>query len=449
MLWLAGACSALVSGHPFPRGHLLAGFTAFAHAGDPSVAWHQPVGPAAVYWLITLLVFAVVAALAVLAWRAWRGGSGRRTANPAGLPGMASRHEVKVAAGKRALLKRASNLRPSLDHPQPSDVGFDLGFSRGQACWSSVEDSMILLGPPRSGKGLHTVIDMILDSPGAVVTTSTRPDNLTATLQARSSDGRPVAVFDPQGLAPGVPSATKWSPIRGCENPQTAMIRAKALCADPAQGVEGATFWAQQCYTAVRCLLHAAALGRRPTVELYQWSLSPVAAKDAVELLKSNPNAAPAWSRALEAIVSADPRQRDSTWAMVSNTFAALADPAVLATVSPTEREQFDPVSFLRGKGTLYLLGTASGASATAGLVAAFVEDVVEAARRVAASSTSARLDPPLAVILDEAANYPLPSLPSLISEGGGSGITTVVVLQSLAQARSKWGREDAEAIWD
>jgi type IV secretory pathway TraG/TraD family ATPase VirD4 len=54
-----------------------------------------------------------------------------------------------------------------------------------------------------------------------------------------------------------------------------------------------------------------------------------------------------------------------------------------------------------------------------------------------------------VALILDEAANYPLPSLPSLVSEGGGSGITTLAVLQSLAQARDRWGREAAGTIWD
>jgi type IV secretory pathway TraG/TraD family ATPase VirD4 len=81
--------------------------------------------------------------------------------------------------------------------------------------------------------------------------------------------------------------------------------------------------------------------------------------------------------------------------------------------------------------------------------VAAFVEDVVEAARRLAAASARARLDPPLSLILDEAANYPLPSLPSLMSEGGGTGISTVVVLQSLAQARHVWGEHAASAIWD
>jgi type IV secretory pathway TraG/TraD family ATPase VirD4 len=35
------------------------------------------------------------------------------------------------------------------------------------------------------------------------------------------------------------------------------------------------------------------------------------------------------------------------------------------------------------------------------------------------------------------------------MSEGGGSGITTIAVLQSLSQARDRWGREAAGAIWD
>jgi type IV secretory pathway TraG/TraD family ATPase VirD4 len=182
---------------------------------------------------------------------------------------------------------------------------------------------------------------------------------------------------------------------------------------------------------------------------LYRWSLSPLLAEDAVNILRTHPAAAPAWSAALEAILSTDPRQRDSTWAMVANAFAALADPVVLDAVSPAVGEEFDPDRFLHEKGTLYLIGTAAGSAATANLVAAFVEDVVESARRQAAASPGARLDPPLAVILDEAANYPLPSLPSLMSDGGGTGITTFVVLQSLAQARARWGQHEAAAIFD
>jgi type IV secretory pathway TraG/TraD family ATPase VirD4 len=332
--------------------------------------------------------------------------------------------------------------------PVPADVGYSLGSACGVECWSSIEDSMIVLGPPRSGKGYHIVIPMLLDAPGAVITTSTRPDNLSATITARAALG-PVGVFDPEGLAVGVPSTLRWSPVRGCERPQTAMIRANALCAESAGGTESGSFWKQQTTMAVRCLLHAAALEDRAPVDLYRWSLSPAAAKEAVDILVHAPGAALAWDKALDAIVSADQRQRDSVWAMVANAFAALADPGVLDAVSPGPGETFDPAAFLRQRGTLYLLGTASGASATPGLVAALVEDVVDVARRLAARSPGARLDPPLGLILDEAANYPLPSLGALMSEGGGTGITTLAVLQSLAQARHRWGREQAQGIWD
>ena len=52
---------------------------------------------------------------------------------------------------------------------------------------------------PRIRQGLHVAINAILDAPGAVITTSTKPDNLKATLTARRARG-PVRVFDPQGI---------------------------------------------------------------------------------------------------------------------------------------------------------------------------------------------------------------------------------------------------------
>jgi type IV secretory pathway TraG/TraD family ATPase VirD4 len=146
----------------------------------------------------------------------------------------------------------------------------------------------------------------------------------------------------------------------------------------------------------VRALLHAAALGDRTPADLYRWSLSAAQAREAVMILATNPAAALSWDQGLEAIVGAEQRQRDSVWAMVAIAFASLADPKVLDAASP-----------------------------------------------------GARIDPPLSMILDEAANYPLPSLASLMSEGGGTGITTMVVLQSLAQARAVWGEHEAAAIWD
>jgi type IV secretory pathway TraG/TraD family ATPase VirD4 len=130
--------------------------------------------------------------------------------------------------------------------------------------------------------------------------------------------------------------------------------------------------------------------------------------------------------------------------------FQALADPRVLDAVTPRGGEEFDPLDFLTNSGTLYLLATGAGAGASAALVTALIEDLVETARKLAARSPGARLDPPVLMALDEIGNLaPLPSLPTLMAEGGGTGITTMPVLQSLAQAREKWGDNNANAIWD
>src|SRR5450631_220997 len=449
VLWAGAAITAALSRHPVPHVNPVTGILALAeHGGNPAAAWGQPVGPTWLYWTSTASVIVVLTAAGAAGWQVSTRNKSAHTHDPRRIQGLASRTEVAKVAGAKALIARACDLRPSLAHPQVTDLGHRLGRARGVDCYTSVEDSMVLLGPPRSGKGVHIVINAILDAPGAVITTSTRPDNLTTALTARAKVG-PVAVFDPQGLAPGIPSATRWSPIRGCENPQTAMIRAKALTAGAASGTTDSNFWQSSAEQAVRALLHAAALGDRSSADLYRWSLSAAQAREAVMILATHAGAAHSWHQGLEAIVGADQKQRDSVWAMVAIAFAALADPAVLDAVSPGPGEQFDPQTFLRHRGTVFLVGTSTGASATAGLVGAFVEDVAEAARRLAAASPGARIDPPLSMILDEAANYPLPSLTSLMSEGGGTGITTMVVLQSLAQARAVWGEHEASAIWD
>lgn len=443
-LWVSASICAWLSGLTAPRPALVPPFATLWHLANPSAPWGKPIGPPWLYWSISAtLLAAVIGVLARLS--DWSKGGTAFAGDE--VDGVAQRSEVARAAGARRLSSMAS-LRPSLTHPQAEDLGHRIGHAHGVDAYASIEDSVVVVGPPRSGKGLHLAIPMILDSPGAVLTTSTRPDNLTATMRAREAIG-PIAVFDPQQLAPGKPSATRWSPIRGCDDPHIAMIRAKALTAGTASGTTDSNFWQSSAEQAVRCLLHAAALGNSTPTDLYRWSLSAVHAREAVMILSTHADAAPSWHQALESIVMADPRQRDSVWAMVTIAFSALADPKVLDAVSPGASEHFDPERFLRDKGTVYLLGTSTGSAATAGLVGAFVEDVVEAARRIAARSPNARLDPPLALILDEAANYPLPSLPSLMSEGGGTGISTIVALQSLSQARAVWGEHAASAIWD
>jgi hypothetical protein len=448
----AGTIAAFLTGTLQPQAGITAGLTVLLNPADPAAALEADGLNAIAYWITTTLLLVVLGAGAWWVWTKVLHHSQSVQTDPRRLQGIATSGEVSRVASETALIKRAGTLRPSLDAPKPSDVGYLLGRSHGKRVWASVEDSILLVGPPRSGKGLHVVINAILDAPGTVVTTSTRPDNLTATLRARQRIG-PVAVFDPQHLAEGLPAGLRWSPVRGCEDPLTAMIRATGLASGTglsAGGVEGGGFWEGKTRTALQALLHAAALDNRPPAELFRWTLDPTAAAEAVAILTGSTVAAAGWAESLEAMIDADPRTRDSIWQGVSLALSALADPRVLDAVTPRSGEHFDPEAFLTESGTLYLLATGAGAGASSALVAALVEDLIETARRMAARSAGARLDPPVLLALDEIGNLaPLPSLPTLMAEGGGTGITTMPVLQSLAQARDKWGENAANAIWD
>ncbi|WP_197683504.1 type IV secretory system conjugative DNA transfer family protein [Jiangella alkaliphila] len=389
---------------------------------------------------------------AVWAWRRTVGSTNGRARTLEAMPGVATARQVRSVAGARTVRAHGQRLRPSLRAPQPRDIGFCLGRSHRTPVWITVEDSVLIIGPSRSGKGLHLVIPGVLDAPGAVVSTSTRTDVLAATLTARERIG-PVAVFDPQHLAHGIDAGMRWNPVRGCEDPQTAMIRARGLAAGSniGKGVENADFWAGQTEAVIRTLLHSAALDDLGARDLYRWSLDPLAAMQAHRILTAHNDAADGWAETLEAAATADTRTRDSIWLGVRQAFAGLADPRVLAALTPRSGDaEFDPSTFIRDRGALYLLGTAAGAGGVGTLVAALIEDLLETARQQAAASPGARLDPPLALVLDEIANLaPLPSLPTLVSEGGGSGIATTVVLQTMAQARHAFGEHTASTIWD
>lgn len=447
----AAALTAWLSRTEQPTAGWSAGIRVLGDPTDPGAVFGADISPWT-YWAVLAALVTALLAAGFVVWRKVDSLHHKTQHDPRRLVGVATRTDVATVASKKALLARSTTLRPSLTSAQPSDVGYLLGRSRGMEVWASVEDSILLLGPPRSGKGLHVVINAILDAPGAVVTTATRPDNIAATVTARQKVG-PVAVFDPQRLAEGLPAGLRWSPVRGCADPLTAMIRATGLASATglsAGGVESGGFWEGKTRTALQSLLHAAALDHRTPAELLAWTLSPSSASDAVAILASHPNAAAGWGESLDSMIHSDARTRDSIWMGVSLALSCLADPRVLDAVTPRPGEHFDPVEFLTGNGTLYLIATGAGAGASWSLVAAFVEDLVETARRLAAASAGARLDPPLLLALDEIGNLsPLPSLPVLMAEGGGTGITTMPVLQSLSQARDKWGDHAAGAIWD
>jgi type IV secretion system protein VirD4 len=453
--YLAGGLTRLLSAGRWVTSQWIDALWVVLHPGEPARAFGLPateIGPVK-YWTILTVLVAVpltIGLVAVRLWRERRSSPKRRRRTLAARPGLATGTEVEAAVGRRQVVRRGRSARPQAPTRSPVEVGTLLGHSLGRECWASVEDSRIDVGPPRSGKGLHQIIGGIIDAPGAVVTTSTRPDNLAATLELRRHIG-PVAVFDPQGL--GRAEGIRWSPVRGCQNPTTAMVRASGLAAGAGftkGGVTDGAFWHGQTEMALRGLLHAAALDDSGIEQLYRWSLEPASAIEAVTILNRSDDAADGWGDTLDGIVRMDGRTRDAIWAGVRSALSALADPAVRRSFDPPPGQGLEPASFIRERGTIYLLGTGAGASATSSFIAALLEDITETARQLAAHNPGGRLEPPLALVLDEIANLcAVPSLPGLMADGGGTGISTHVVIQSLAQARERWGEQAAAAMWD
>src|SRR5699024_9801420 len=207
-----------------------------------------------------------------------------------GRDGIARAPEVRKAVGTKATRKLVGKVRPSLSRPSPDQGALKLGASAGVPVWAALEESICLIGPPRSGKGLHLLIGAILDAPGPVVTTSSRADNYAATAAIRRKRG-PVALFDPQGLT-DTPTTLKWSPITGCEVPRVANQRAASLIGASGLAASSSKQELQAPATnTMECLLHAAALDNRTVDELMRWRNKPAEAKEAVKILSEQPRA--------------------------------------------------------------------------------------------------------------------------------------------------------------
>lgn len=411
-----------------------------------------PESGAVVLWMVALLVIAVT--VTVVVWKLvsdWRQSDEYLVRDIMAREGLAKAKEVKNTVGEKKILERASSIRPALKNPVVEDCSVELGHYLSLAVRASCEESIVLVGPPRSGKGFHLLISAILDAPGSCITTSTRADNYAATHALRNKLG-PTTLFDPQGLT-GAKSTLKWAPITGCERPAVAARRASSLIGSSGLGQSSSNQeWAAAAVSILQALLHAAALGKLSVDELFLWSTAPATATAAVKILNEHPDAALGWGQGLESIVNGDPKQRDNNWFGVKGALSGLAIPDVRDTLKPaTPDEALVPRDFLLNRGTLYLIGTKTGGGAIAPFLVAMMDEITETAREMAIRLPGNRLDPPLSLVLDEIANITAswPGLVTLMSDGGGVGISPLVVLQSLAQARGGWGAEEAQAVFD
>jgi hypothetical protein len=423
----------------------------FAATGDPAAytttGCAVPVVPVRVLDLLALLLVTGAGIAGGMWWVRYRQSDSAFIADLRRRPGFATASEISTHLSARAVRRRGSTLRPGQREVSATEVGWRVGRSRGRDVFISIEDSVALEGPPRSGKGYRILISAILDWSGPLITTSTTNDNLTATMRMRQRRGT-VHVFDPQELS-GIRDTLRIDPIAGCEDPLVAVQRGSAIVTGTALGASVTNQeWAAASATVLSRLLHAAAVAGRTVSDLYEWGSTPALARAAVEILRSD--GAPGWGESLEAILVGDEKLLSSTWFGVQGAVAPLGIPQIRDALEPHSGDpRLDPAEFLTGENTLYLLGTGSGAGAMGGFLSAVLDDIVDVARKKALASPGARLGMPLGLILDEIANmFRWAALPRVMADGGGRGICTFVVLQALSQAETAWSRAEADTIW-
>jgi type IV secretory pathway TraG/TraD family ATPase VirD4 len=462
MMWLSGQLSGLVWGNGWPSSELadiipLIGRVA-TNPGDLHGAWppgaRAALGP---IWLILLffaLFFALLIWAAVYVVRRALNRRRRRESRTFRL-GFASGDEIRKLLGAGAVLRKGKSVRPSTAgrrDVRPEDVGFYVGrdVRSRQQIYGSIEDVFVILAPPRQGKDVHFCTPFTIDAPGACIVTSTRLDAFTNTYLPRSKVGK-VFVFDPNGMT-AWPEVLRWSPIRGCEHPAGATGRARALVLGSGLSLNSeGSFFVIGAITILRCFLHAAALGGKSLLDITRWTAEQDS-PEPIEILRAaeaEGRGAPGWADVLEGqTVKAKPATRADTFANLSVAFNCFADPTVLASCAPAPDEMFDVKEFLSGRNTLYVLGREDGGVAP--LVTAIVDDLLEVTRNLASRMPNSRLDPPLTVELNEVAHIaPLPNLPAYMGDSGGFSIALHVYLQSLSQARARWGDHEAMIMWD
>ena len=439
----------LVSGHwpKFKDGPLTVGATVLSHPYDPTSIWRtagiRPVPPAWLVWAMAGLVVISSITVVLLArrWLRSNGSSKRHMRHN----GFASSNAVRKTLGDRATHRK--------DEPKETFNtvavlnGLDLGCDRadGQRIVARSEDSTIVSGASRSGKTSGLLIPNVVLWKGSSIVTSTRPElyNLTAALRPKS------VLFDPTEFVPGA-NRISWSPVEACIDPLQARLRARSLMLDSGagKGVTNGNYFEARGTILLRCLLHAAALTGGDMRTVLEW----VALRDGNEpmrALATSPTV-PEWANQIRGFQNTPPRELASTYNGVEIALDAFSDPRVLRACCPTSGTGFDMLTAIREGTTAYICGEAQSNQALAAVFAAFVENWVDVARHEAAASPTGMLTLPTALFLDEAAQIaPLPSLPEVLSDGGGCGIMTVVVLQSLDHAKDRWGDRRAQKMWN
>ena len=310
--------------------------------------------------------------------------------------------------------------------------------------------AVALIGPSRSGK-TTAAISGILEWEGPAVLSSVKSDLLAATCGWRNEQGK-VLVYDPTHTT-GDESAI-WSPLRGAKTVLGAQRAARALCeaAPRSDNVKGSLdFWLSQSEILLSGLLWVAAQDGRDMARVCEWVMVQDRPREdglgdvrvaLNRLLESkDPIVQDGATRASQAVMSIwamEEETRSSVYATAQTVVWPWADPGVAAA---SRGKSLSLDWLLGGPNTLYLCAPIEDQERLSPAFGGLLNDLVKQVfLRVAA--TGRPLDPPLLIVIDEAGNTPLRSLPQYASTLAGLGVLLVTIWQSIAQIEDAYHRQ-------
>jgi type IV secretion system protein VirD4 len=330
----------------------------------------------------------------------------------------------------------------------PTAGRLTLGTTRGRLLAAERGHSVLVVGPTQSRKTSGFAVPAILEWEGPVVAASVKSDLARHTIMWRERQGR-AWVYDPSQSTGLLPAA--WSPLQASSTWEGARRTAASLT-EVARSSPGALsdgdFWYATAAKLLAPLLLAASTSGASMADVVRW----VDAQEVDEVLDALSVAGEHSAlQAAQASWGRDDRQRSAVYTTAETVVEAFADPIVAASElgasGAGDGDTIDPVRLLDGRDTLYLCAPAHDQRRLRPLFATLVTQVIEAAYE-RAGRQGGPLDPPLLVVLDEAANVaPLAELDVLASTAAGHGVQLVTVWQDLAQLQARYGTRAGSVV--
>lgn len=422
-----------------------------ANASNPAAAFPKDAARlpgAAVMYPVLLLAVAIVACLVFFAISAWM----RR--------GLAKSKKGSQWGTKRTL----QSIVGPLDRLRGARGRVILGrLTRNSYLATKGFTSVIVFGPPGSGKTTGFAEPAVVEHHGPALVASMKMDLARNTIAVRDAlvDGRAL-VYDPsRSTNLNDRFRCGWTPLARCRTWAGTKRMASWLCSVSSSAVGGAEddFWKKNAAMMLEPALFLMANSPGKTMaDVVEWVQNKTSTLQtawdtlAIEVEYDGPESAQfkrnmkLANQQLDGVFEWDEKSVSGARTTAMNVLKAYTDPD-LVDVSAANSVNLD--RFLDGPNTIYICAPATEQEFLRPVLAAMVKDVITTSFE-RANAQGGELEQPLLIVLDEVANIaPIADLDVIATTCRSHAISLVTLTQSYSQLVDRWSVARAKSIFE